>query len=387
MKILQVCPYFYPYLAGQEKYVLQLSKKLQKYGEKVEVFTMNHSKLQRCEEIENIRVHRFNIIATLLNNPISIEFLYIFPKLKYFDIIHIHNEHSFSSFIIFIYNIFNKKPLVLTCHGQLIFGSALKDWFEKIYSRTVGKLIFNSATKIIALSEEDKGYISSLGIKETKILVLPNAIEIDDLNKKVLNQEFNSNIIEKFVDKRVILFVGRIIERKGIEYIIKCIPKVIENFNDTVFVLIGNGEYKLQAEKFCEELEVEEHVIFLSNISDTTLFDYYKSAEIFILPSLSEGLPTTILESMYFGIPVISTDIPGIRSHFKDNAILIPPKNEKELSKAIIRLLSDKEFAMSLRIKGNNLVTGKYTWDKVSKEYINIYHEILHKDVMRVNLE
>lgn len=384
MKILQVCPYFYPFLAGQEQYVLQLSKKLKESGKNVDVYTMNHSNLPKYEMINGIDVHRFNIIAAPLNNPLSIEFLSISHRLKSFDVIHIHNEHSFSSFIIYLYNIYYKKPIVLTCHGQLIFGSPLKDWFEKVYSRTIGKLIFNSATKIIALSNEDKEYISSLGVEKNKISVLPNAIEIDYLDKNGSNKESNIKVIEKFVNRRLILFVGRIIPRKGIEYIIKCIPKVIERFSNIVFVLIGNGEYKPDAEKLCKYLGVTNHVVFLNNVSDEMLYNYYKSSEIFILPSLSEGLPTTILEAMYFDIPVISTDIPGIRSHFKDVALLVPPKNEHELSEAIIRLLSDKELAKSLHTKAKNLVVSSYTWDKVSKSYLNIYYDILGKNSTEV---
>jgi glycosyltransferase involved in cell wall biosynthesis len=380
MKILQVCPYFYPFLAGQEQYVLQLSKKLLKYGEHVDVYTSNYSNLQDFEIIDGIHVHRFDMITAPLNNPISITFLGIFRKLKSFDVVHIHNEHSFFSFITCLCNIYHKKPIVLTCHGQLIFGSYFKDLFEKIYSRTIGKFMFNAATKIIALSEEDKIYISSIGVDTNKIHVLPNAIDTDDLDKQIAT-EIDAKLSEKFVDNRLILFVGRIIPRKGIEYIIKCVKDVIGQFDDAIFILIGNGEYKSNAEQLCKEQGIEDHVIFLSGLPDEIFFSYYKLAEICILPSLSEGLPTTILESMYFETPVVATNIPGIRSHFKDVALLIPPKNEYELSKAIIRLLSDKKLAMSLRKKGKNLVTSNYTWNKVSKSYLEIYSNLFETEV------
>jgi len=109
MKILQVCPYFYPFLAGQEQYVLQLSKKLLKYGENMDVYTSNYSNLKDFEIIDGINVHRFDMIAAPLNNPISIKFLGIFHKLKSFDIIHIHNEHSFFSFVVCLYNFLSQK--------------------------------------------------------------------------------------------------------------------------------------------------------------------------------------------------------------------------------------------------------------------------------------
>jgi glycosyltransferase involved in cell wall biosynthesis len=376
MKILQVCPYFYPYLAGQERYVLQLSKKLSKHGENVEVFTTNHLDLPRFELIENISVQRFNMVSAPLNNPISIDFLHAFNKMKSFDIIHIHNEHSFVSFITCLYNIFLKKPIVLTCHGQLKFGSSFKDLFETFYSKTIGRFIFNSATKIISLSEDDKKYIASFGINDNKIYILPNAIDIEYLDKCVSNLEIYNELRGKFVDKRLVLYVGRIIPRKGIEYLIKSIEIVTKKYSDVLFILIGDGEYKQTAEKLCEELGVSDHVLFLTNLSDESLFAYYKLSDIFILPSLSEGLPTTILEAMYFDTPVISTDIPGIRSHFKDMALLIPPKNEHELAEKIIKLFSENELSTAMSINCKSYVLNNYTWDRVSESCLKMYNSI-----------
>lgn len=378
MRILQVCPYFYPYLAGQERYVLQLSKKLAKHGEQVEVFTTNHLDLPRFELIENIPVHRFNSIFTLLNNPISFDFLNGFKEVKSFDVIHIHNEHSFVSFITCLFNIFLKKPIVLTCHGQLKFGSTLKDLFEKLYSKTIGRFIFNSATKIIALSEDDKKYIASFRINDNKILILPNAIDAEYLENSALNSEIYSELCSKFSDKRVVLYVGRIIPRKGIEYLIKSVEIVTKKYSNVLFILVGNGEYKQTAEQLCERMGVSDHVIFLSGLSDESLFSYYKLSDIFILPSLSEGLPTSILEAMYFGTPVISTDIPGIRSHFREVALLTPPKNEQELAEKIIKLFSEDKLATSLSVNGKSHVLNNYTWDVVSDRVEKIYKQ-LHK--------
>lgn len=376
MKILQVCPYFYPYLAGQERYVLQLSKKLSKHGDQVEVFTTNHLSLPKFELVENIPVHRFDMISAPLNNPISFDFLNAFNKMKFFDVIHIHNEHSFVSFMTCLYNIFLKKPIVLTCHGQLKFGSSFKDTFERLYSKTIGRFIFNSVTRIIALSKEDRNYISSLGIDDNKILIIPNAIDADYLEKCVFNSKTYNELCSIFANKKVVLYVGRIIPRKGIEYLIKSIEIVTKKRSDILFLLIGDGEYKQTAEQLCEEIGVSDNVLFLNDLSDEYLFSYYKLSDIFILPSLSEGLPTTILEAMYFNKPVISTDIPGICSHFKDVALLVPPKNEHELADKILKLFDETELASTLSLNGKNHVLNNYTWDKVSESCLKIYNSI-----------
>ena len=165
MRVLQIAQYFPPYPGGQEQYVLQLSKKLTRLGHKVAVYTANHSNLPSFEQFEGIDVYRFKMLFAPLNNPISLHFLKIFRNLENFDLIHVHNEHSFFSFMSIIYNLVYKKPTVLTCHGQLRFGSSAEDVFEGIYTRSIGRSIFSIVDKIVTLSKADKDYLASFGAK------------------------------------------------------------------------------------------------------------------------------------------------------------------------------------------------------------------------------
>jgi glycosyltransferase involved in cell wall biosynthesis len=375
LKILQVCPYFYPYLAGQEIFVLELSKQLIKSGHSVTVYTSNHSYLPVYEKIQEIDVFRFKMIFNPLNNPICPGFFNIYKKIRDFDIIHVHNEHSFVTLITYLINLFLKKPIVLTCHGQLRFDNYWKDLFEKIYSRTVGKFIFDNIDKVAALSDSDKKYLISIGVDPVKIVIIPNAINHEYLD----NISYNKKMQEKN-DEKILLYVGVLIKRKGVEYLIRSIPDIIKH-NRVSCIIVGKGDYREQLETLVDKLNLADNIIFKGSVSTEELYFYYNTADIFVLPSVSEGLPTTILEAMYFGLPVVTTDIPGIRDHFSDSAILVPPKNEKELANAIIRVLNDLPLRESLSGRGKELVREKYTWDKVSNAYINIYHELLKNNI------
>ena len=378
MRILQVAQYFPPYPGGQERYVLHLSKKLRQLGHKVTVYTTNHSNLPSFEQFEGIDVYRFKMLFAPLNNPISLDFLKIFRNLDNFDLIHVHNEHSFLSFVSILYNLVYKKPAVLTCHGQLRFGSSLQDLFEGIYMRSIGRSIFSIVDKIVTLSKTDKDYLASFGVGKNKIEVLSNAIDIDYLSGEV-NKEAPKKykLNEKFSYKKIMLFVGRIIKRKGIHYLIKSIPEVIKAHKDVLCVLIGNGEYKSQAEQLTRNLNLEDYVLFLGSLPQEMVFKYYQVADAFVLPSISEGCPTTLLEAMYFGLPVIATDIPGVYEHFKDVAILVSPGDEKELASAIIRLFGDQELSQRLSMEGKKLVETKYTWGSVAKRYEEMYSDLV----------
>lgn len=378
MRILQVAQYFPPYPGGQEQYVLQLSKKLTRLGHKVTVYTVNHSNLPSFEQFEGIDVYRFRMLFAPLNNPISLDFLKIFRNLENFDLIHVHNEHSFLSFVSILYNLVYKKSAVLTCHGQLRFGSSPQDLFERIYMRSIGRLIFSIVDKIVTLSKADKDYVASFGASKNKIEVLPNAIDIDYLNGEVNKEAPNKDKLkERFSHKKIMLFVGRIIKRKGIHYLIKSIPDVVKAHKDVLCVLIGNGEYKRQAEQLTMNLNLGDYVLFLGSLPQEMVFEYYQAADVFVLPSISEGCPTTLLEAMYFGLPVIATDIPGVYEHFKEVAILVSPGDEKELASAIIRLLEDEQLSRRLSREGKKLVEIRYTWENVAKRYEEIYGDLV----------
>ena len=371
LNILQVCQYFYPYLAGQEMFVLQLGKKLKKSGHNVTVYTSNYSSLPAYEKIEGLDVFRFKMLFNPMNHPICPGFFNLYKTIRDFDIIHVHNEHSFVTLVTCLINIFFRKPIVLSCHGQLRFNNYLKDLFEMIYSRTVGKFILNSAVKIAALSDSDKKYLVSIGVDPGKIAIVPNAIDHEYLD--IVSQ---NNDIRKDHDEKILLYVGVLIKRKGVDYLIRSLPEIKRN-NRIFCIIVGKGDYGENLKTLAKKLDLMDNISFKGSVKTEELYYYYSMSDIFILPSVSEGLPTTILEAMYFGLPVITTDIPGIRDHFSDSAILVPPKNEKVLANAINRLLNDDSLRESLGRRVKELVKEKYSWDKVSNTYINIYNEVL----------
>lgn len=378
LNILQVCQYFYPYLAGQEMFVLQLGKKLKKSGHNVTVCTSNHSRLPAYEKIEGLDVFRFEILFNPMNNPICPGFFNIYKNLRDFDIIHVHNEHSFVTLVTCIINLFFRKPIVLSCHGQLRFNNYLKDLFEMIYSRTVGKFILNCAVRVAALSDSDKKYLVSIGVDPKKIVIVPNAIDHEYLD--IVYQDKN---LQKDHDEKILLYVGVLIKRKGVDYLIRSLPEIIGN-NKISCIIVGKGDYGESLKTLAKKLDLLDIISFMGSVKTEELYYYYSMSDVFILPSVSEGLPTTILEAMYFGLPVITTDIPGIRDHFKECAILVPPKNEKELAKAINRLLNDDNKRESMSRRGKELVREKYSWDKVSNTYINIYNDILENNSLNI---
>ena len=380
MKIVQFAPYFIPYTGGQENYIYNLSTHLVKNANQVNILTANYPECKAKESVKGILVSRYPCFARPLRNPIVPKLLSPDENISDYDIIHTHNEHSFAAMAAARISKKKNTPLIVTCHGQLRFDNPLYDSIERLYNRSLGRSVFEKADAIVALSSSDKGYISSFGIDKDKIVIIPNAIDPAELDRYRLR----SDELETFKEwynlsgKRIVLYVGQIIQRKGISYLLKSIPLILQGSKEEpVFVFVGKGDALKDSLCLAQELGIEKNVIFTGPVSARDLVAFYQIADIFVLPSLSEGLPTSILEAMHFGLPVVSTDIPGVKDHFNDFAILVPPKNELALSNAIISVLDDEDFASMLSRRGRKLVLDKYTWDNIVGCYELLYSKVM----------
>lgn len=384
MRILQIVPYFPPYNGGQERYVYNLSKYLVKMGHEVHVITSNYPKSEKEEVIDGITVERHKCLTRPLRNPITPSMALLGKKIKEYDVIHTHNEHSFAAMVAAYFRKRTSVPLILTCHGQLIFGSKTADYFERMYSRIIGRRIFNIIDIIAVNSTMDRDYLLSINPDISgNIKVLHNAIDPDFFETVINNASYrdSEDKIKSIItgNTKIILFVGRLIKRKGIEWLIRAMNSIVNTLGrtDVLCMIVGEGEDYSYFETVVNELKIGDYVYFTRSVSNEDLIYLYENADIFTLPSLSEVCPTVALEAMYFGLPVVVTDIPGVKDHFKDVALLVPSRNENELAEAIVRLLDEEELAKRLSTAGEELVKSKYTWDVVAKEYEKIYAKLL----------
>jgi len=342
MRILQVTPYFHPYVGGQERYVRSLSRALVSRGHTVEVFTSNFPKSEESETIDGIQVRRFDFLCRPLNNPISPIILFeLIRRHRDFDVIHCHNEHAAMSQYCALTKSYSKLPLIITCHGQLKFDQPAKDLFERTYSRTLGAMLLKKADKVITISNSDREYIHTFDVPLERIKVIPNGVDVNRYSA----QKFEPPEDMLFEGKRVILFVGPLIKRKGPHVLVQAIPSIVEEDPDLVFVFAGKGDFKEEVERLSQTLKVEKYTRFLGYVPEDQLHYLYKRSEALILPSFSEALAYTILDAFVFSKPVISSLIPCIRDYLGDTALLVQPGDSEALGKAVLRLLSDRKLA------------------------------------------
>jgi glycosyltransferase involved in cell wall biosynthesis len=180
--------------------------------------------------------------------------------------------------------------------------------------------------------------------------------------------------------ERSILFVGRLIERKGVRHAIRALAGVRHNVAARL-VVIGDGPDRAQLEQLARDEGVAKHVEFRGRVSDEELRLAYAAADVFVLPSVldarkdTEGLGVVLLEAMNYGVPVVASDIGGITDIVRDGrtGLLVSPGDEAALAEAITRVLQNPSLAKSLGDAGRRLLDTTFSWDRIVERWESVY--------------
>jgi glycosyltransferase involved in cell wall biosynthesis len=166
---------------------------------------------------------------------------------------------------------------------------------------------------------------------------------------------------------------------KGFEYLIEAIPTITKTFPKAKILIVGDGPLSERLEALSEELRVRDNVIFAGFRSD--IKEILSAIDILVIPSLLEGFPMITLEAMAMAKPIVATNIDGITEQITDevNGILVPPKNPSALAKAstVIRVLNDKELAMSMGLAAREKVEQEFSVEKMVAETEKVYLSLL----------
>jgi glycosyltransferase involved in cell wall biosynthesis len=260
----------------------------------------------------------------------------------------------------------------------LQFGSFLKDTIVHFYELSIAKKILNNVDCSIALTTSDANFLSTLGMKKERIRIIPNGIDISEFeNFNSLNPTFIRESLG-LKNKFILLYVGEITHRKGIEYLIGAMSEIknhIPNEEIALFI-IGTGPEIKSIQTLIKKMNLEKYIFLKGRVSNLELMQYYKVASLFVLPSISEGMPTVILEALYFNLRVITSDIPNLRDRFEDMAVFVPPKNENKLAGAILDEFNENESRNNQKLNYKKYVELNYSWAILSKKYENIYKNL-----------
>ena len=387
MNILQVIPYFVPagHYGGPVQVTYGTSKEMVKRGHKVTVYatdTLNaNGRVEGKEEVmDGIEVKRFRNLSNTLAYRHKI---FLSPgmlmanskELNSFDIIHMHEYRSIQNVIAHHHAKKYNIPYVFGAYGSLaniMSKRRLKQLFDNLW----GYRLVNDASKLIAMTPTEVEQYRELGVEESKIVQIPNSIDIDGYEQLPEKGTFRKKY--SITDEHIVLFLGRINKIKGIDILVKAVAELMEEGRSIRLVIIGSDDGYLPALKeLIKDLKIEEKVILTGFIPTEMKLAAYVDADVYVLPSIYETFPTTVLEAGACGTPVIVTDRCQIAPLVKNELGLVVSYDKDELRDALLRILTDEKMRTRFRETGRALVREKYTWSRCADQIETVYEEVV----------
>lgn len=333
MRILRVAQKLYPDVNGGGAYhVHAMSRDQAEMGHDVTVVTVrNDPELPAREERDGYTVLRYDPTVSLLGNDISVGVARYLSSAETFDVIHAHSHLYFSTNLAALRRRVSGPQLAITNHG-LYSQNVSKPIFDS-YLRTIGRWTFNRADVVFCYTETDRERVRDLGVS-SRISVIPNGIDTERFTP-----EGREHTLVADGDPSV-LFVGRLVDGKQPLVALEAFALVREEYPDAGLYICGEGPKREKLEARAAALGISDAVTFLGQVPYDDMPAVYRGADALVLPSRAEGVPRTIMEALSAGVPVVSSNLPQVRSAFGDTVTYAPMGDSSTFGKQLLTELA-----------------------------------------------
>ncbi len=381
MKILVFSPYYPPHIGGLENYADELNKYLSFSGMDIVVFTPRLPKNSPAVEKKyaNVKIVRFPAFEIIPNYPLpkfwSLRFWRTFFSLfgNKFDFVFSHTRFFNTSLLALVYAKTKKKFWIHIEHGSdfVQLDNRLSSSLAKLYDLSFGKLVLKKSDKNIAISEAVKKFVQKLS-RRKECAVVYRGFETEKLEKILPSPEF-----QKRSDEIYILFVGRLIDGKGLPDLLDAFARLSEP--KTKLLIVGDGPQKENLFQQARNLNIAEKISFLGYRDHSDAISILKRADIFVNPSYTEGLPTTIIEAALCKKAIIATNVGGTNEIIKDgrSGYLIAPKDKEALKNKLDELIRNKSRRDNFGLAAYEDNLKKFNWKKSVSEIIKILNSVI----------
>ena len=372
MRILMLNYEFPPLGGGAGNANYYLLREFSKYDD-INIDLVTSSTLPKYEYegfSENIKIYKLNVKKKHLNYWTKKELL-IWALKAYKIIGHMVREIDYDLCHCWfgwpcgaIGYLFKKKvPYIISLRGSDVpFHNPRLKIIDSTLFSGMSRIVWADANRVIANSSDLKA--EALLTLDRDIDIIPNGVDtgLFKMGEKRIKNGMN------------LLFVGRLNEIKGLNYLLAALSKI--ESDKIELWLVGDGPEKRNLEKITADLNIQDKVKFFGVIIEREeLRRIYQSADVFVLPSLSEGMSNTILEAMACGLPIITTGTGGTRELIKNNGFIVPIKDPESIKNAIAQYLEDKKLKVQHGRKSREIAEG-LSWEKVAKKYSEIYEMV-----------
>ena len=383
MKVLHVIFGMEPEQGGPVTAVLSLTSALVQKGIHCEIFTTLWKKdsadaMPSCA----VQVNRFDVefLARFWHGYSKSLAKTLWDRIGSgaFDLIHVHEPWHYPGFTAFFAARKHNIPYVLSPLGSFqkwcLRQKAFKKW---VYMKMIQGHILQSADAIHALTNEEMKSISELGYR-TPVFVAPNGVDLSPFEYLPDISEFLAAYPE-LSGKRVILFIGRLHRQKGLDGLARSYASLSHKFKNVALLVVGPDEDGTQKrmESILKTSSALRGAVFTGMLTGKDKLAALACADLFVLPSYSEGFSMAILEALAAGLPVVISrqcNFPEVSEH---NAGFVVERDDTAVTEAISTLLSDDQLRARMGQNGRNLVREKYTWNAVAASMAGLYRKLI----------
>ncbi|MFA5211089.1 MAG: glycosyltransferase family 4 protein [Patescibacteria group bacterium] len=383
MKIAHIVCVYPPYTGGMGNVAFEMASGLTDLGHEVEVFTPFYSEFE--SKIEKEKTEDFvNRLKTPFKYGNAAYLSDLKKELNNFDIVHLHYPFFGSAGIVKNWKIKNpEKKLFITYHMDNR-GDGLKGFLFKINAKFGLKRVLAVADKIQVtsfdyLKNSDAGKLFQ---KNSNVFFeLPLGVDTDRFQPRQKNEDLSLQL-NLSLEKPTILFVGGMDSAhyfKGVDILLKSLLILKKNNFDFQAIFVGDGNLREDYELKAKAFGLKDAVRFVGSISNEKLPFYYNLADLFVLPSINqaEAFGLVLLEAMASGVPVIASDLPGVRTVANDGGFLIKPGDYEDLAKKIFIYFSEDRQELKKQVR--EVTEEKYSWKNIIKKLEEEYKKVWNK--------
>jgi glycosyltransferase involved in cell wall biosynthesis len=255
----------------------------------------------------------------------------------------------------------SRAKVLCTSHGGDLYGlkGAVLNRFKKI--------VADACDHLTVVSRSMRGDLMKLGVEPSKVSVIPMGVDL------------RYRFVPPSVPSRAesLLFVGRLVEKKGLRYLLEAMPEILKRLPQAYLTVVGDGPSRLDLEKLASDLGLRERVRFLGALKNEELPAVYQRAGIVVFPSMisddgdQEGFGLVLVEALGCGCAAVVTDLPAMMDIVEDGktAIVVRQKNPGEIAVAVIRLLAYPELRSAIVRNGRRHVLESFDWRVIVPSY------------------
>jgi glycosyltransferase involved in cell wall biosynthesis len=385
MKILMVVPALGEVYGGPSKSVLELTDAIGKQGVSVDIITTNANGYKSLD---------VPLFSWIINGNYRIQYFpywnfldykftwsltsWLFQNVTNYDLVHTNAIFSYPVLPAYWSCQMAKIPYIVTPRGMLEpWALAYKIWKKKLYFNWLEKPALQKASAIQMLASTEAEGIKNLDLKPPLVIV-PNGIHREDF-ASLPDPEIFYHQFPETKNKRLIIFLGRIDPKKGLDLLAPAFAQAYQKFPDTHLIIAGpdNTGFLPTAQSYFIKAGCSHAVTFTGMLTGNIKYAALAAATIYVAPSYSEGFSMSVLEGMAAGLPCVITTGCNFPEAGEAEVAIIVNIDVGSIAKAIIQLLEDDQQAKNMGYRARQFVLDNYTWDKIALKMVSVYENII----------